>query len=195
LITFTGSLTGSTASLINVHVTSAAGLGTGVVGYEGGTEVSNGAQLQLERGITVAGEPLILQGTGSQSQVFALDLSQLTVGNTVATSNVITGLTTSTSNLSVGESVSGTGIPAGATIATITPATQQITLSVNATATGATALTFGGAANTFDLAFNGVVTAPLAFTGNAATDMSAIQNALNGLSSLPTLNGSAAVNQ
>jgi hypothetical protein len=65
------------------------------------------------------------------------------VGTLTISATTCTGLTT-TVGLAVGMSIVGTNIPAGCTIAAIVSATA-ITLSANATASGAQSLTFSGA--------------------------------------------------
>ena len=194
LITFGGNLTGISSPLLNVQVTSAAGLGTAVVGAEGGTEVANGAQLQLNAGVAVAGEPLIVQGTGSQSEILGINLNLFTLtGNTVNGSNIVSALAPANANIFVGQPLSGAGIPPGATVASIISPTR-ITISEPAIGTGATSLTFYPL--TYNLTYNGATTStPIAFTGNTATDMAAIQNALNALPSITGVKGSVTVTQ
>jgi len=70
------------------------------------------------------------------SELYSNQTGTLTSG-----SNSVTGLS-STSGLSIGQTVFGTGIPAAATIASIAGPTS-ITLSANATASGAQSLNFG----------------------------------------------------
>ncbi len=65
LVTFYGALA-NTQTLISASITSGGVTGTAIAaGFEGGTEVANGGQLQLQGGITVGDEPLTIQGSGS----------------------------------------------------------------------------------------------------------------------------------
>jgi len=170
LVTFYGVLANA-PTIISPTIVAGTGVnGTTIVaGLSGGTEVANNAQLQLQGGVTIAGEPLTLQGSGGNlepsAQTYTVGSSTtagfsggytlnfnnaptLTLtGNTTINSPVITGLS-STANLAVGMQVTGSGIPAGATIIAIQSATA-ITLSANATGTASTALTF-----TIQLAYN-----------------------------------------
>ncbi len=67
-------------------------------------------------------------------------LSATRVGTTTSGSPTVTGLS-STSDLAAGFQVTGSGVPTGATITAI-PSGSSITLSANATASGAPSLTF-----------------------------------------------------
>lgn len=66
LVTFSGNLTGNTSQLIVAAITS--GPGDVLAGVQGGTVIADQAQIQMQGGITVSGEPLILQGTGNNLQ-------------------------------------------------------------------------------------------------------------------------------
>jgi large repetitive protein len=172
LVTFPNAPLSGSTDLISPTIVSGTGVtGTTIVaGLWGGTEVANNSQLQLQGGITVAGEPLTLQGSGGNleptEQTFTVGTSTTSggfsgaytlnfnnaaaltlVGNTTINSATVTGLS-STAQLAVGMQVSGSGIPAGTTILAINSA-SSITLSANATATGSPTLTF-----TIQLAYN-----------------------------------------
>lgn len=71
----------------------------------------------------------------------ARDTSSIT-GTTTAASNAITGIS-STIGLFIGQAISGDGVPGSSTIASITSGTA-ITISANATASGAVSLTVAG---------------------------------------------------
>ncbi len=65
LVTFYGSLA-NTQTLISPSIFSGGVTGTAIAaGFEGGTEVANSAQLQLQDSIDIADEPLTIQGSGS----------------------------------------------------------------------------------------------------------------------------------
>lgn len=78
LVTFSGSLAGNTSQLITAEVVTGTP-GQAVAGVEGGTVVADRAQLQLEGGITVSGEHLVIQGTGNNLESA---VQTFTVGST-----------------------------------------------------------------------------------------------------------------
>lgn len=91
--------------------------------------------------ITITGTP-----TGGSASVGGLPstYTHTYTGTLTSASASVTGLP-STVGLFVGLNVTGANVPAGTTVASITSATA-ITLSANATGSGATALTFSGTA-------------------------------------------------
>ena len=78
LITFGGSLAGNSTQLITVQKVSGTA-GSAVVGFQGSTVVADNAQIQLQGGIAVAGEPLIIQGDGTS---LLTEVQSFTVGAT-----------------------------------------------------------------------------------------------------------------
>jgi len=76
----------------------------------------------------------------------SIKLTDTQTGTTTNGSAIVTGLA-DTSQLIAGMEASGTGVPGGATIASVNSATQ-ITLSANATASGAPSITFKVPADT-----------------------------------------------
>ncbi|MSQ93232.1 MAG: hypothetical protein EXR98_01605 [Gemmataceae bacterium] len=98
LITFTGGLA-TTTTLVRAQVTG--GFGIAAVGMDGGTVVANNSQLQLEGGITVGGEPLVIQGTGNnlETAVQTFTVGSDTVQPTGTFALNFNGAATGTANL------------------------------------------------------------------------------------------------
>ena len=65
LVTFPNAPLASTQTLISPSISSGLAATSIAAGFEGGTEVADGAQIQLQGGITVANEPLTIDGNGS----------------------------------------------------------------------------------------------------------------------------------
>jgi autotransporter-associated beta strand protein len=193
-VTFGGTLSGFlqiplTASIAGVTVAETTQGG-------GGTIVENGSSLQLAGGITIAGEPLLVEGNGSATppsiptQWFQLGPAPVSGGQTTG-SNPVTGRITDEAVDPQDPNVIYVATAGGGVWKTIDggkswhpifdsiPEIQTITVSPTAT--------------TFSLDFNGVSTGILDATSpTLALD---IQNALNGLSNIGGVGGLVTVFQ
>jgi autotransporter-associated beta strand protein len=208
LITFGAALVGTTA---NINASVSSGPGSAVAGPEGGTVVANNAQIQLEGGVTVPGEPLILQGKGSNQES---SVETFTVGASTTPPTAPSGTYTLNFN-----GVNTTPLPFNATAQQVQSALQTV---LDANFAGAQALvgqtgtsagtneeqkfTFIGInpgpfppTDTFQLYFdpaggaqalNYNLTPPIAYTGNAFTDKDNIIAALDKLQVVLAVGGS-----
>ena len=212
-ITFGGTLSGFPQNLVGGQVTQSAATismsrplipigATGVTIPEigaGGTIVANGASLQLADSVTIAGEPLIVQGTGSLNAVQTITIGEAATSgmfNLNFTGPDGTGTTTTQSadiDLSVPLSASNLEL----TLDSFTNIggysnAQGVIGSVNAVEEAVQTVSVSiGATGTFKLTYGADTTGAL----NAAstTLASDIQNALNGLANIGGAGGSVSV--
>ncbi len=133
----------------------------------GATYVFNGAQLQMAGNVTVANEPLVVQGTGSN-----LEPTEQTI--------TLGGATTGNFSLTFNGKTTTASLAVGATAAQVAEAFN----GVSAVQT----VTVSGTAGTFTLGFGSQTTGSLAYNA-AATD---VATALNGLSNI---NGAVSVTE
>ncbi len=145
VITLGGSLSGFYQP--NIIVTIASGPGTAtqtlVSQGSGGTVVANGAALQLEGNITVAGEPLQVQGTGL-AETQSLNLSGATPGTTnfdLTFNKATTAILTYTGTSADAANIQA-ALDALSTIGGLTPNPGSVT--VTQVQPGLFTLTFGG---------------------------------------------------
>ena len=198
-ITYTGSLTGFNQPQIVPLITSGPGTITPQTTIDGGggTIVANNAAIQMQGGITVSGEPLVIQGTGAgpQSEVQSDTLSGAMSGTYTltfdgqTTGSLAYGATAGQvqTALAALSSVNGTG-------GTITVAVTGVTATTDETQVPTTFLNPVAGATQFTLTFNGVTTTPITYKGTAA-DEAAIQTALNALSTVGGVGGSISVDE
>ncbi len=214
-ITFGGTLSGFPQNLLGAAIVSPAPspptpapaitvfpLTTQTTG-EGGTIVANGASLQLSGAITIAGEPLIIQGTGSlpdiqtltnnaTSGTFDLNFTGKDITGNVVTDQTVSPLGVTDSNLASeiqsGLSTLGNIGGIGGTV-DVAMDTQTLTISA-------------GAIGTFTLSYIGpnssgttVTDTTTALNFSSPTLGNDIQNALNALSNIGGVGGSLSVTQ
>jgi autotransporter-associated beta strand protein len=195
-ITFGGSLVGFAQPTMTAAVTTGPGAAavSVVTAGGGGTVVANGASLQLAGGLTVAGEPLLVQGQGDgtapnvPAQWFAVGPAPIVGGQTAGNGNVsgrVTGVAVNPYDPNVIYIATAGGgawktIDGGKTWRPLFDAIPDVqTVTVNATS------------GTFTLTFNGQTTTPLAVSATADQ----VQAALGALSSVGGAGGLVTVTQ
>lgn len=196
LVTFGGTLANTTLKL-SAEVSS--GPGVAAVSIQGGTHVADTAQLQLEGGISVTGEPLIIQGTGhnfaSALQTFTLGTTTLVPGGTFTLNfngaasdtgplayNASAGqIQAALQNLTTVNNVGGTVLVSVDKVIAGTNEEQRVTF--NGFSPGDTyQLYFDPASGAPQLGKN--LTAPITFTGNPFTEKNNIVAALGNLQTI-----------
>ena len=196
-VTLGGSLTGFNQTIMTAAVTVGPGAlaVTEKVAGSGGTEIANGASLQLVGSITVAGEPLLVHGLGSAgtpvvpTQWFQVGPESIANGQTPAAANTTGRVTGSVADPRdpniIYVATAGGGawktIDGGKTWRPIFDAIPEVqAITVNTT-------------GDFTLTFDGVTTGAL--NGSSATLAADITSALNGLSSIRDNGGYVTVTQ
>ncbi|MBM3994532.1 MAG: hypothetical protein FJ303_10335, partial [Planctomycetes bacterium] len=199
LVTFGGTLAGTT-TLLAVQITS--GLGSAGVSSEGGTYIADKAQLQLQGGITVSGEPLLIQGAGNN---VASAIQTFTIGSTAVIPtgafsldfngsdtgplpyNITAGqLQAALQNLSSVKNVAGQVVVNIDTIYAGTNEEQRV-LFTGFNVGDTYQLYFDPASGAQQLGYN--LTAPITYTGNAFTEKNNIVAALGNLQVLTNIGG------
>ena len=203
-VMFTGSMAGFDQPQMTATITSPAGTGTVAVATTqdgaGATIIANGASLQLQGSVTVAGEPLEVEGQGintapnAPQQWFSVGPSTITNGETAGNGNVTGSITsiavdpTDPNTIYIGTAGGGAWktINGGETWQPLfdgIPEVQQITIA--------------NGVKTFTLSLGtatGDTTPTLALTGTT-NDAITIQNAINGLASVAGVGGFATVSE